>query len=394
MFAKLLSQSALILVANWMMVRLLLGRGGVDVAGQYFYVLSFLAPAFMLVGANFKNYASQTTYGAVSSLLGTRVLAIAIAFLVAAVGMVLIGPQIVLLAFLMKALEFVLDTIQAVELRRGRVWVCAVGSVVAVLAVSALWAFYPHASAFTFTPLLLTVGVLALLLTASLLGLAWTLPDRPVLAFDLGLMGRLVSEVGLPAFIVSLGASVPRIAVETFDGAAALGVFGSFLYVYLAAHVITIAMFQAGFPRGLPDAPGPSALMHFVRVQTARLTLVGLLGLVASVSAPLWIVTVLYGDALAPHHAYLPVFAGFVVIGSYATMLEQVFIAIGQNRVVKRNAWITLMAAMLLCVPLTWALGIEGAVAYMYALAVIRVVVLVLALRDYLESRDQARSRA
>jgi hypothetical protein len=43
---------------------------------------------------------------------------------------------------------------------------------------------------------------------------------------------------------------------------------------------------------------------------------------------------------------------------------------------------------------LTWALGIEGAVAYMYALAVIRVVVLVLALRDYLESRDQARSRA
>ena len=121
MFAKIFAQSSLLLLAQWIIIRLLLAEEGVSGAGDYFYALSLLAPCFMLLGANFRNYATLDHYGDWASLLGTRASSVGLITLASLPVALLVDPLLLVLVFLVKTVEFGLDTIQAFEIRHGRV---------------------------------------------------------------------------------------------------------------------------------------------------------------------------------------------------------------------------------------------------------------------------------
>lgn len=374
MFLRIFGQTSLFALAHWLVIRLVLDAEGLDGAGEYFFVLAVAAPVFMLLGANFRNYGSLPRYGRWSRLIGARLIGLATGFAGVLAIALFRNPVLAAVVGLLKGLEFLLDTIQALELRAFSVRWCFRGA--AAFAVLALLLTIAPLREWTLPLLVAGCAILLLSIGILLANLTLRLGEDPPILLDGALFFDLVRTIGWPAFLVSITGTVPRVALEHFEGTAQLGIFGAFLYFYVPVHLVVVALFQAHSPRLRNMDPGGTEFLASWRRLALMVGAVGFAALALSVLLSEPAIRVAYGERLAPYHPLLPVFLGAVLIGAQATLQEQLLILANRRRPLVVLAWASLSFGLLACPLLTWRWGMPGTIAYLYLAAMLRVGIL------------------
>ena len=148
------------------------------------------------------------------------------------------------------------------------------------------------------------------------------------------------------------------------------------LYFYLIAHIVTVSLFQTAI-RELKESM--ESLERFRRTVLRYSRILAGFGVTALAGSSMLsepAVVLAFGADMRPYHAYLPVFMGFIVVGSFVTFLEQLLIFLQQNRVLRRVALGALALSLVVCPVLVARHGLGGAITYMYTLFTVKLVVL------------------
>lgn len=372
MFIRLFSQSLTLLLLQWLVIKWLLYTGSVERLGDYFFYMSLLAPVFMFFSGHYKNYAAQLSkldWPTAYKLRLIQVAFVAFTILLLLIGLsafYVLSLSLFLLVVMLKLFELALDTRQAFEIRNNSNDtksgqqsrpIAAFSAMLALLLLAAV-AFSGGGAE---KVIVISISALFLITTFNLLSVR-TANSVSEQVGENSVRKQLKSifiTVGLPSLIIALIAAIPRLSLEFLASSQALAVFGSLLYFYLIAHIITINVFQAKINSNAIGLPiGPLLL----------LLLIGMVGLLVSIFLHQPIITLVFSEELAVYSSWLPWFIGFIILSSLVTYLEQTLIArLSDTYLLKLNL-LVFSGALIICPVLVSLYQLQGAVGYMYLL--------------------------
>ena len=369
MLIKTLSYSLCIIFSQWLIIKVLLNSGGLKFTGNYFYYLSVVAPVFMLLGANFKNYATQYSYGSWEKLFRYRALSLLIITGVTVTLFIYEQSEILLLVFLFKSAEYMLDTTLAAEIRFN---VIKYSVLLAIFMLLVVFSFYilsiesqlGFKGALNFCCFLLFINIIASFIRARYF-CKQSESCQKGYSYE-----SILLLVGFPAFLISITASIPRLSLEYFSGTKDVAVFGAFIYFYLISQVITISLFQSKI----------KAIEKRKKYELSKLimylTFIGLLGLMLSVFFGEHLISIIFSESLVYYRGYLPYFIGFIIFGSYVQVLEQYFVLTSKNKALFKVNLLMLIFSLVICPVAVFYFGLNGAVWYMYLLHTVKFFIL------------------
>ena len=134
---------------------------------------------------------------------------------------------------------------------------------------------------------------------------------------------RVSLPLGIVAMLVSLNINVPRYVIYHVEGVRELGIFSAVGYILVSGNLVVNSLGQSAIPRLAAYFSG-GRLDGFRRLSNRLIYIgaaLGALGVLASLFAGRWILTVLYGREYADHvHllAWMMAAAGFTYMAAFA----------------------------------------------------------------------------
>lgn len=359
MLIKNLIYSASIIIAQWLIIKTLLTSGGLKLTGDYFYYLSVIAPVFMLLGANFKNYATQESYGRWRHLFKYRISNLFLIGSIFILYFLFSFSEVLLLVFLFKCIEYMLDTILAAGIRFNSLKYAVFQSLLLLVTITIFYVLVALLNLDFITSIYLTSFLVLLnIIICFFRGRSFCNNEEG--NTESYTYNKIFTLIGVPAFLISVTASIPRLAIEIFSGVEDVAVFGSFIYFYLIAQVITLSVFQSKI-RFL-KLNRNKELYNLILI----IALVGMLGLLISVFFGEFIISFVFSEDLLSKIYYLPYFIGFIIVGACVQVLEQYYILTSKNKLLFKINFFMLLYSLILCPILVFNFGLVGSVIYMY----------------------------
>lgn len=364
MFKKIFFQALAVSLSQWLIIKTLLTSKGLEFTGFYFFALSIIAPIFMLMGANYKNYATHPDFGAWENLIRRRLISMVFASVVSLLVLLFIETPllVLLLVVTLKAVEFSIDSVQAYEIRFQRVRYIVVLAVlyvtfILIVYLSQFFSWLEFNNAITILVLCCLLIILMAYARCELFKVKKEIFNR---GHD---NSYIIKNIGIPACIVSLTSMIPRLSIELFMDATFLGVFGSLIYFYLIGHIFIIAMFQSNIV-SIGHAH-KNILLSLYKLALIFIFL-SVIGLTTSILYGELILKLIFSEKLTNYSYLLPWFIGFIVIGCISTLFEQALIYIDENIFIAKLNYVLFVFAILLCPFLIRTFNFSGVILFMY----------------------------
>lgn len=249
--------------AQWLQLVIVARLGTTEQVGHFAYATAVCAPVFMLSNLQLRSAQVSDATGlfAAHEYIGLRCFTSAVALIGVAAGAALFAdgapwlPVVLAMAFA-KAIESVSDVYQGYLQRRERMDLAGqsllLKSLVAVLFCSA--AQWLTGSVFASTLAIAACHLLTLVLfdmraAASIGRIEYRLDMTSVGLQRLGSLAVRCLPLGITMSLLALQSSIPRLVIERFSGASAVGAFAAITYLANVGSTVISAAGMAASPR-------------------------------------------------------------------------------------------------------------------------------------------------
>ncbi|WP_404408573.1 hypothetical protein LG272_11035 [Pseudidiomarina marina] len=378
----------LLALAQWSLLRNVLSFYGVEGAGLYYLYISILTPFYVLLGGGFRFY-SQNQNSVLDDMIRFRWLNMCIILLSSGV-LALTTDRITLflLAFSQKFIDFSLESSQGLKNKTSR---DTDTTLISLVIVNLILISSQYFSENLRNANLINIEIV---LPIVIIAFAWMMLPKAMLrkftyTYDvkklLSVFNKytyVYASIGIPALIIALIALVPRLSIEFLIDSFALGVFGTYMYLYIIAKIINQSLIVTLISKQI-DA------YKIINIGVFNALTLGLIAVAVSLFFHEEIISIIFGDKLAEFSYLLPIFLVLFIIESINSTLEYLIVYM-QSSVdfLIYNSYLLIMS-VLLCPSLIYLFGFDGAIYYLFSLASIKFYIY---LKSFLTCYQKARA--